>query len=125
IEDFYEEEAGAFYYSCSQADVLIARKTELMDDVIPSSNSVMIQQLDKLGVIFDEPGFESMVESIIQHMIPQIRKYPSAFSGWLANLDERISGRFEIALCGPDFMEMHQGLMEYYIPQKILTGGSV
>lgn len=125
IEAFYEEEAGAFYYTAKGAEELIARKAELMDDVIPSSNSVMIQQLDKLGVIFEDASFEHMARSIAQNMIKQIQQYPGVFPGWLMYLDQQVNGRYEIALCGPQYQDMHRELLPSYIPGKLLMGGSV
>ncbi|HLT41956.1 MAG TPA: thioredoxin domain-containing protein, partial [Sphingobacteriaceae bacterium] len=49
IENFYEDGASAFFFTSKKDEKLIARKFEIMDDVIPSSNSVLIRQLSKLG----------------------------------------------------------------------------
>src|SRR5690606_21457937 len=51
IENFYEDGASAFFFTSKKSEKLIARKFEIMDDVIPSSNSVLIRQLSKLGLI--------------------------------------------------------------------------
>ena len=124
IEDFYDKQAGVFYYTAKDAEPLIARKAELMDDVIPSSNSVLILQLDKLGVIFDDVSFENMAKEITQHIIPQLKQYPSVFPVWMQYLDTHINGRYEIALCGPQYAEMQAQVLPCFLPGKILMGGA-
>ena len=50
IQDFYGESEGMFFYTAARENNLIARKTEIMDGVIPASNSVMARCLKKLGL---------------------------------------------------------------------------
>src|SRR5690554_4313076 len=77
IENFYENGASAFFFTSKQAEKLIARKFEVMDDVIPSSNSVLIRQLSKLGLIFDQTEFIDLSNQILANVFPQIKSYGS------------------------------------------------
>jgi uncharacterized protein YyaL (SSP411 family) len=49
ITNFTDTDNEMFFYTSAKGEALIARKHEVMDNVIPSSNSVMAQNLQKLG----------------------------------------------------------------------------
>ncbi|HLT42882.1 MAG TPA: hypothetical protein VKZ95_09275, partial [Sphingobacteriaceae bacterium] len=124
IENFYEDGASAFFFTSKKGEKLIARKFEIMDDVIPSSNSVLIRQLSKLGLIFDEIEFIDLSNQILANVFPQIKSYGSTFSNWAIQLLERVLGVYEIALTGPEYVNMRKELDLHYLPNKILMGGS-
>src|SRR5690606_21237395 len=124
IENFYEDGASAFFFTSKKDEKLIARKFEIMDDVIPSSNSVLIRQLSKLGLIFDEIEFIDLSNQILANVFPQIKSYGSTFSNWAIQLLERVLGVYEIALTGPEYVNMRKELDLHYLPNKILMGGS-
>ena len=54
INHYYDAEKGIFYFTADDDEQLIARKSEIMDGVIPASNSVMARNLKKLGLLFDQ-----------------------------------------------------------------------
>jgi len=121
---FYEEGATAFYFVSHQGEALIARKYELLDNVIPASNSVMVRQLFKLASLFDEPRYQTVAEQILANVFPQIKSYGSAYSNWCIQLLEHIFGTKEIAITGPaDTEAFREAIDDYYIPNKLLLGG--
>src|SRR5690606_23926530 len=60
LDDFRQEGDSVFSYSSMKSEQLIADKKDIMDDVIPSSNSVFVDQLFKLGLFFDDDRYSSM-----------------------------------------------------------------
>lgn len=125
IENFYEEGASAFFFTSKKSEKLIARKFEVMDDVIPSSNSVLIRQLAKLGLIFDEKRFIDLSDQILANVFPQIKSYGSTFSNWAIQLLEEVMGVYEIALTGPEYENIRKELDRHYLPNKVILGGKV
>lgn len=125
LDNFYEEGASAFFFTSKQSEKLIARKYEIMDDVIPSSNSVLIRQLGKLGLIFDEKRFIDLSNQILANVFPQVRAYGSTFSNWAIQVLEEVTGVYEIALTGPDYLTMRSELDQHYLPNKIVMGGTI
>lgn len=123
IENFYEPDVSAFYYTAKEAEQLIARKFEVMDDVIPSSNSVLIRQLLKLGLIFDKGSFIDLSDKALVNILPQIKSYGSTFSNWAILLLEKVVGSFEVVLIGPEYERLRIELDSHYIPNKALIGG--
>ena len=124
IRHFYDQQQAAFYYVADNAEQLIARKYEIMDNVIPSSNSVMAQAMDVLGLLFDEPRYRDISSQLLANVFPQMATYGSAYSNWAVQLLEIVFGKCEIALTGPEAAELRQQLDQYYIPNKITFGGT-
>lgn len=124
LSDFYDNENGLFYYTPASGEQLIARQQEILDNVIPSSNSVMAHNLLRLGHLFDLPRYLDISGQMLKNVHPHIRKYPSGYSNWASLLLNRISGIYEIAVTGPAAEEKRRELEKYYIPNKILLGGT-
>ena len=124
ISNFYDEESGLFYYTSSRSEQLIARKAEITDNVIPSSNSAMALNLFRLGHFFDKEQYSRISDQMLRTVQPHIIKYPSGYSNWASLLLFRISGVFEIAITGPEFEKRRQELEKHYVPNKILLGGT-
>src|SRR5690554_312699 len=123
MRDFMIPDDTAFLYNSHTSEHLIARKKDIMDDVIPSSNSVLIRQLLKLGLLFDDEGYRSTAMQVLVNVFPQVKTYPSAFSNWGVQLLEEVYGVNEIALTGPDHKDNRAKLDDHYIPNKITLGG--
>ena len=52
ILNFYDEANGLFYFTSEKSEPLISRKKEVMDNVIPASNSALAMGLKRLGALF-------------------------------------------------------------------------
>ena len=85
IEHFYDPKQGLFYMTSALDPPLIARKSEVFDNVIPSSNSVMARVLLLLGLAYEEQEYTDRAEKMMHLMREQVSKFPSAYANW-ANL---------------------------------------
>lgn len=124
ISDFYDEESGMFFYTPKSGEELIARKQEIMDNVIPSSNSVMAHNLFTLGHFFDHQAYSEMSEQMLRNVHSHIKTYGSGYSNWASLLLNMVFGIYEIAITGEDAETKRKEIEKYYIPNKILLGGS-
>src|SRR5699024_9883232 len=121
-ELFYNKKEHEFVYSHDEE--LIAQKVDIMDNVIPSSTSMMVRQLHKLSILFDDKTYEEIVNQMLSNILPHIDKYGSAYSNWCILLFENVYGLHEIALTGPDFDAFKKDFSPHYIPNKIFLGGT-
>lgn len=121
---FYDEKIGTFYYSSSEAEVLIARKSEIMDNVIPASSSTIVRDLYKLGLLFDNSRYTEIADRVFANVFPHIKSYSSAYSNWAIQLLDLHFGVWEIAITGDDGLKWREELDKYYIPNKITLGGT-
>ncbi|MVZ62266.1 thioredoxin domain-containing protein [Sphingobacterium humi] len=124
ISLFYEAEEASFYYTSSNAETLIARKSEIMDNVIPGSVSCIVRQLFKLGLMFDEQRYAEIAEQVFANVYPHIKSYGSAYSNWAIQLLELQAGVWEVALTGTDALTWRKELDKTYIPNKVTLGGT-
>ena len=124
ISFFFDASQGTFYYTGDQAEELIARKSEIMDNVIPASTSTIVRQLFKLALLFDNNVYQSIAEQVFANVYPHIKSYGSAYSNWAIQLLELHYGVWEVALTGSEALEWRKELDEHYIPNKITLGGT-
>ncbi|WP_312135663.1 thioredoxin domain-containing protein [Sphingobacterium sp.] len=124
VNIFYDKDERAFFYTSSHAEELIARKSEIMDNVIPGSVSTMVRQLYKLGILFDEEQYTLIADQVFANVFPHIKSYGSAYSNWAIQLLELHYGIWEIALTGADAPQWRKELDQYYIPNKVTLGGT-
>ena len=124
IARFYDQRSGLFFYVSKFAEQLIANKQEIMDNVIPASNSVMAHNLFKLGHFFDHADYLAIASQQLRNVYPHIKHYGSAYSNWASLLLNQLFGLFEIAITGPEAEVKRHELEKYFIPNKILLGGT-
>jgi uncharacterized protein YyaL (SSP411 family) len=83
ILHYYDKASGMFYYTADDDEHLIARKYEIMDGVIPASNSVMARNLKKLGLFFDQEEYLDISAQMLRNIVPHLAKYSTAIAtGW-------------------------------------------
>jgi uncharacterized protein len=121
ITQFYNEQSGLFFYTGSLNEKSFARKQEIHDNVIPSSNSMMMENLYVLGLITTNSRFTEIATRAVQGMTENLLKHPSAFSNWA-----RLSLMFKypcytIAISGRDRESMISKLRHTFLPQAVLV----
>ncbi|RFZ85424.1 thioredoxin domain-containing protein [Mucilaginibacter terrenus] len=123
ILHYYDKQTGIFYYTADDDQHLIARKYEIMDGVIPSSNSVMARNLRKLALFFDEESYHEIAAQMLRNIVPHLAKYGTAYPNWTTLLAEEILGTYEVAITGQDAGQLRAEFESYYVPNKIILGG--
>ncbi|MBO9672313.1 MAG: thioredoxin domain-containing protein [Sphingobacteriaceae bacterium] len=124
IANFTDADSPMFFYTSAESEGLIARKHEVMDNVIPASNSVMAQNLKKLGLLFDIEKYTEKASEMLAAVHPKIKSYGSAYSNWAIQLLNEIYGINEIAITGFETDSIKLALSGNYIPNKITLGGT-
>lgn len=122
VANFYDEAEGLFYFTDSQAEELIARKKELFDNVIPSSNSMMAKNCYKLGVLLDRPDLKSIAEKMLYRVKDMVLTNAQWMSNW-ADLALLISRPMaEVVIVGPDAQAYRAALDKVYQPNRVFLG---
>jgi hypothetical protein len=121
FDNFFDAESGFFAFTSITDEPLISRHFETEDNVIPASNSVMAENLYKLGIYFGNSKYEQTAESMLQHIIPDI-DYPSAFSNWLYTFMNFADANKELAICGKDALSFGEKINSLYLPHVVLAG---
>lgn len=120
---YYDEADGMFFYTGNDDEQLIARKSEIMDSVIPASNSVMARSLKQLGLLFDNGRYLEVSAQLLRNAFPHMAKYGSSYSNWFMLLLDEVFGVYEVAITGNNAEALRGQMEKNYIPNKIMLGG--
>ncbi len=99
IEEFSDEKSGMFFFTDSSSN-LIARKMEINDNVIPSSNSVMAHNLFALGSLTGRMEWINRAEQMMYNVYDGMEMYGSGYSNWAMLLQRMITEQKEVVFAG-------------------------
>ena len=100
LDKFYSEKQRLFHFTQTDSR-LIARKIDIDDDVIPSSNSVMAHNLNTLGIYYRIEDWLDKCKFMLATVKGFINKYPSSYVNWMALYERLLSGSKEISVLLP------------------------
>ncbi len=121
-EHFFDSKSGLFFYTSDKDPSLIARKTEVSDNVIPSSNSAMAMALFRLGQYYYNDDYLAMAEQMLHNVKEQILQQPPYFSNWARLLLLQVHPPYEVAITGPGAHDMMLKLAAHYLPDVLFSG---
>ena len=124
IKHFYDSTSGMFFFTSNLDVPLIARKMEINDNVIPSSNSCMANNLFSLGVILDKEEYLNMAEVQLNNIKGDMPNYPSGYSNWANLMLKKVAPFYEVAIVGKKANEKIIKLNQEYYPNKIFLGAT-
>ncbi|HET9746246.1 MAG TPA: thioredoxin domain-containing protein [Chitinophagaceae bacterium] len=120
IENFTDPATDFFFYTGKNQEDVILRKKEVYDGAQPSGNAVMADNLYRLGLYFDKPGWREKSSRMIGSLGNAIVRYPTSFGVWACLLLEITSGINEIAVIASKPQAVLSQILKEYIPHKIL-----
>ncbi len=123
IEHFYDTDAGLFYYTSHQQRDIIARKVEIYDGAVPSGNSIMMENLFYLSVIFGENNWHEMAMKMLSGMEKVLTKYPTSFAVWASGYMKQTAGINEVIVTGFNSEPVIKDLLALYLPNRIFQAG--
>ena len=108
IANFFDQQEQLFYYTDQNSEKLIARKKEIFDNVIPSSNSVMAENLHWLGILTANGKFTAISDQIIkqaQHLLPKEPKY---LANWNYTYSLKAYKSYDVVVIGENSKAIQQ-----------------
>jgi uncharacterized protein len=125
IAQFWDAEAGGFFFTSADHERLITRTKDFYDNAIPSGNSAAASALIKLSLLTGEDRYRGMAEMILRLMKPAMMRAPSAFGRMLSALDLFLASPYEIAIIGapeaPETCAMVDLVFKSYLPNKVVA----
>ena len=122
ISNFYDEVEGLFYYTNIDGEQLIARKKELFDNVIPSSNSILANALHELGSLLDRKDYVDISDGMlatISGMLPSNINYLSNWGKLYANKSLPTP---EIVIIGTNADLFRKEISKELLPNTLILG---
>nr|WP_299106994.1 thioredoxin domain-containing protein [uncultured Winogradskyella sp.] len=122
IQHFLNKESSMFYFTSDKEENLIARKTEVYDDVIPSSNSVLAESLFKLGHYYSNKEYSDLAKQMLSNMNEDIEESPSSYSNWLVLYLNYSNPFYEVGISGDNAQDKLKELDQSYLPNVLISG---
>jgi len=119
---FYDPAEGYFHFSSGSAEKLIARKKEIFDNVVPSSNGVMARNLLHLGILLDHDAYQLQARNMVSQINSLIEGEPAYMSNWAILYSELATPMAEVVVVGPGAKAMARELRKNYLPFSLLMG---
>ncbi|MEO8822289.1 MAG: thioredoxin domain-containing protein [Ginsengibacter sp.] len=123
-EHFFDKTSGMFFYTDDQFSNLIARKMEVSDNVIPSSNSEMAKNLLLLSLYFENNQYEKQSVQMVKNVSGDIQKNPGYYSNWAQVMALQIQSPYEVAIVGNDWQQKLSAMQKNYLPNSLYLGGT-
>ena len=121
LQNFWDEKEKLFFYTNAGSEKLIARKKELFDNVIPSSNSAMAMNLYRLGLLLDIQQYQQLAKEMLGTVQKLLFAEPQYFTYLACLYTQLCKPTAEIAIVGPRYQEFSQSIYQQgYYPNKVL-----
>lgn len=122
FDNYYDPADGFFYYTSAQSEKLITRKKEIFDNVIPSSNSNMAQNLFIAGSLLDKEDWKQAAFKMTESLGHIIASEPNYMSQWAMVYVQTRHGLNEVVLMGKGVHSLRAALQKRYYPFVLLQG---
>ncbi|MFT6698808.1 MAG: hypothetical protein ACJAVD_000292 [Porticoccaceae bacterium] len=120
--NFFDEKNQMFYFTSKEDESLIARKYEVNDGVIASSNSIIANSLFKLGHYFSDTNYLKTSEQMLNNLKEDVQMNPANYSNWLNLMTNFTNPFYEVVVAGNNAMEVNRSLINNYNPNILIAG---
>jgi uncharacterized protein YyaL (SSP411 family) len=124
MENYFDPNDGFFFYTSGRSEKLIARKKEIFDNVIPSSNATMAQNLFVAGSLLDREEWKQTAFRMTESLGQIITTEPNYMSQWAIVYTQIRRGLNEVLLTGEKIHSLRAGLQRRYLPYVLLQGSA-
>jgi len=104
---FYDKATGMFLYAAGEEGPAIQPKTEITDNVIPSSNSAMALVLAQAGVYFENDDDSKIARNMIEKVYPALLKNLPYYSNWALLLNSYLYPSQEVVFAGKNALKLN------------------
>jgi uncharacterized protein YyaL (SSP411 family) len=122
LTQFYDAQAGGFFFTSHDHEKLIHRPKPAYDSATPSGNGVAAFALQRLGHITGEARYLDAAEGTLQLFYPALSRHPAGHSSLLMALEEALEPPRVVVLRGPvgALRTWQQALARHYLPATVV-----
>ena len=121
LDLFWDGERGGLFTTGRDAERLITRAKDVLDNATPSANGSAAAALVRLAALTGEDRYRERAETIVRLVARPLAQHPTAFAHLLQAVDFLESSR-EIVVTG-DRPDLVRAVQERYLPTTVLAWG--
>ena len=121
LTQFSNPKSDLLYYTNNSSSQLVARTSEISDNVIPASNSQMALNLFYLGTYFGNEDWTKRAEQMLNCVVSEMKAYGPGYSNWGCLALHLLFPFKEIAIVGNNVNEKLLSLYKEGITNAILA----
>lgn len=122
LNHYEDEDTGMIFFTSDEENDLITRKIEYIDNVIPSSNSVLAENLFKLGHYYADRSYSEKADQMLSNMNAGLMDAPSGYFNWLELYLNYANPYYEVAIAGNDAEKRLEEINRHYTPNILIAG---
>ncbi|HJR26574.1 MAG TPA: thioredoxin domain-containing protein [Acidimicrobiales bacterium] len=122
LDLFWDEERGGVFTSGHDAEALIARPKDLMDNATPGANGLAAVGLLRLAALTGDDRYRDRGLDVVRLLGPLAVQHPTAFGHVLAAVDLAVRGTTEIVVAG-DRPDLLAAARRPFLPNAVLAWG--
>jgi len=127
LDRFTGEDDGLLYDAPADAEGLIHRPRDLMDNATPSGNALAVELFLRGGALLDRPDWRRAAERVLAREAGAMERFPGAFGRLLAQVVRHGAEPVEVAVMGPADDPRTQALLREahgrFHPNLVVAGG--
>ena len=100
LEGFWDPSEGIFHDAATDAEPLVVRARDPMDNATPSGNSLAAELLARAAHLFGEESYEEIARRAVARETAAMARYPTAFGRLLSVADRLDAPPTEVAVVG-------------------------
>src|SRR4029078_10755991 len=122
LDHFWDVDNGGLFTTAHDAQHLVARQKDLMDNATPSANSTAAIALLRLGALTGEARYANHSKHILRLLATVMPQAPASFSNALVAVDMLTSGMTEIVVVG-DRTDLLRAVQMQWLHHAVLAWG--
>jgi uncharacterized protein len=125
VEHYWDSAGGGFFFTAADHEELLVRSKTANDGAIPSGNSVMLMNLQKLAILLDRQGLREKAAEIIRAFGGSVTRSPFQHERLLCGIEAWHRGFQEIAIVGAaddaGTTALLRAVYDLYLPNKVIA----
>jgi uncharacterized protein YyaL (SSP411 family) len=95
-------EGGAFYDTADDAEALVRRPSDPMDNATPAGASVLTGALLTASALVGEPAYRHAADAALRRAAVLVERAPRFAGEWLSVAEAALTGPVQVGIVGPD-----------------------
>ena len=119
---FRDPKSKLFFFTPKTDAYVIRRTIEKADNVIPGSNSIMANNLFKLGHLYATKNYSNIAKEMLLAVQENMSERPENYGHWMHLWLHINTPFYEVAVIGSEYLQKLKALQFHYLPNSLFCG---